>query len=261
MDYFNDNKLLWNEKTKHHLNSEFYDLAGFKAGRDSLNPVEIALLGDVKEKSILHLQCHFGQDTLSLARKGAKATGVDLSDTAILHAKQLNTELNLAAEFICSNVYDLNEKAGSFDIVFTSYGTIGWLPDLDKWAEVIRRHLKPGGTFIMVDFHPVVWMFDDDFTHIKYPYHNHGVITETNKGTYADRNAPIRQISHGWNHSISEIINALVSHSLNINSFDEYNYSPYNCFNGLIETAPGKFKIERFEDKIPMVYAIKATRK
>ena len=147
-DYFEANKKLWNQRTIVHKDSSFYNLAGFKAGENVLTPIELNELGDVKGKKMLHLQCHFGMDSLNWARLGADVTGVDLSDEAIKEAKQLNDELAMNAKFICCNVYDLKEHLDEkFDIVFTSYGTIGWLPDLDKWAGLIAHYLKPGGTF------------------------------------------------------------------------------------------------------------------
>ncbi len=132
-DYIKINKQTWNNKTEVHVASDFYDNDNFLKGKSTLNSIELNLLGDLKDKKILHLQCHFGQDSLSLSRMGAKVTGVDLSNKAIEKAEELNQLLNLNAKFICCNIYDLpnylNEK---FDIVFTSYGTIGWLPDLSK---------------------------------------------------------------------------------------------------------------------------------
>ena len=151
--YFQANKELWNAKTPIHNKSEFYDVAGFKAGDSTLRSVELEELGDVKGKSLLHLQCHFGMDTMSWAREGAKVTGMDLSDVAIARAKELSAELSIPADFVCCNLYDLPQHLeGSFDLVFTSYGTIGWLPDLDKWASVVKHFLKPGGTFYIVEF-------------------------------------------------------------------------------------------------------------
>ena len=146
--YFEANKASWNKRTTVHKDSTFYDLQNFKAGKTSLNKIELEELGDVKGKTLLHLQCHFGMDTMSWAREGAIATGVDLSDEAINLAKQINNEVGLNTTFICSNVYELKENLDEkFDIVFTSYGTIGWLPDLDKWAAIVAYYLKPGGTF------------------------------------------------------------------------------------------------------------------
>lgn len=259
--YIDVNKALWNEKTKHHIGSAFYNVAGFLAGQTSLKEIELELLGNVNNKSLLHLQCHFGQDTLSWARMGVKATGVDLADGAIAEAQQLNKQLNLDAEFICSDIYDLpNHLEKKFDIVFTSYGTIGWLPDMNKWAKVVSHFLKPGGTFLIVEFHPVVWIFDNDFTYVQYPYFNKETIVENESGTYADRDAPMQLASISWNHNLAEVTQALIDNGLKIEVFSEYDYSPYDCFNKTVEIAPGKYNIQGMEGKMPMVYAIKATK-
>src|SRR5690606_5040157 len=164
-DYLAINKKSWNQRVQTHLDSEFYELPAFLKGKSSLNQIELDLLKDIKGKSILHLQCHFGQDSISLARMGAKVTAVDFSDKAIDAAKELCTKLGVDVNFLCSDIYELPHILdGQFDIVFTSYGTIGWLPDLQKWAKVVSHYLKNKGEFIFVEFHPVVWMFDDDFS-------------------------------------------------------------------------------------------------
>ena len=260
--YFEINKKTWNNKVPVHLTSEFYDQKSFLNGKNSLPEIDINLLGNINDKSILHLQCHFGQDSISMARMGAKVTGIDLSDKAIEEAQKINSDLNLDAKFVCCNVYDtlqyINEK---FDIVYTSYGTIGWLPDLDKWANVISESLKPGGKLIFVEFHPFVWMFDDDFKGIKYHYHNEKPIIEEYTGTYANKEADIKTDYVGWNHSLSEIFTSLIEHGLEIQHFEEYDYSPYNCFNETIEFEKGKFRIKPFENKIPMVFSLMAIKK
>ena len=261
-NYIEINRDSWNNRIETHLKSEFYDLDGFLKGKNSLNDIELNLLGDVKGKTILHLQCHFGQDTISLSRLEAEVTGVDLSDKAIKSANQIAKDTNSTANFICCDIYDLpNHLYKHFDIVFTSYGTIGWLPDLDKWAKIISKYLKPDGQFVFVEFHPVVWMFDNDFEKIGYNYFNSGAIVETENGTYADKKAEISQEYVAWNHSLSEVINSLINNGLEIKSFDEFDYSPYNCFNKTIEVEPKKYRIEHLGNKIPMVYSIKAKKK
>lgn len=259
--YFDANKELWNKRTAVHRDSSFYDLAGFKAGQAVLTPIETTELGDVNGKTMLHLQCHFGMDSLDWARRGAKVTGVDLSDVAIDEARKLNDELGLDAKFICSNVYDIEQHLDEkFDIVFTSYGVIGWLPDLDKWAAIISKYLKPGGTFYMAEFHPVVWMFDDEFTHIKYYYENREVIETESKGTYTDRDADIVAMEYGWNHSISEVLNSLLNQGLKLKHFNEFSYSPYPCFNNVVQGEDGNWRIKGMEGKIPMMYSLSAIR-
>jgi len=261
-NYIEINRKSWNNKTEAHLNSEFYNLANFLKGNTSLNSIELDLLGDIEGKTILHLQCHFGQDTIALSRLGAKVTGIDLSDKAIESAKKIAIDTKSDAKFICCNLYNLPKYLDEqFDIVFTSYGTIGWLPDLNKWANIVSKFLKPNGQFVFVEFHPVVWMFNDDFEEIKYNYFNSGAIVETENGTYADKDAQISQECITWNHSISEVLNSLIKSGLEINSLDEFDYSPYNCFSKTIEIEPKKYRIEHLENKIPMIYSISAKKK
>lgn len=260
--YFEANREVWNQRTPVHKTSDFYDLEGFKKGRSVLTPIETEELGDVSGKTMLHLQCHFGMDSLSFARKGVKVTGVDFSEAAIEEAKKLNNELGLDAEFICCNVYDLEQHLDQqFDIIFTSYGVIGWLPNLDKWAALIAKYLKPGGLFYIAEFHPVVWMFDDDFTRIQYYYDNREVIVTEMQGTYTDRNADIKGKEYSWNHSLSEVLNALINAGLSVECFNEHYHSPYPCFRNTTEFEPGKWHFNGMEGKIPVVYSLKAVHK
>ena len=260
-NYIEINKQSWNNRTESHVNSEFYDMKGFLSGQNSLNEIELLLLGNIKGKSILHLQCHFGQDSISLSRLGAEVTGVDFSDKAISFAKQISTDTKSNTTFICCNIYDLpNYLDEEFDIVFTSYGTIGWLPDLNKWAGIVSKFLKPTGQFIFVEFHPVVWLFDDEFKKIAYNYFNTEAIVETEEGTYADKSAPISQEYVMWNHPLSDVISSLLDNKLQLNTFQEYNYSPYNCFNNTEEIESKKFRIKHLDAKIPMVYSLSAKK-
>jgi 2-polyprenyl-3-methyl-5-hydroxy-6-metoxy-1,4-benzoquinol methylase len=260
-NYIAINRQSWNNRTDAHVNSAFYDVPAFKLGKSSLNEIELRLLGDVKGKRILHLQCHFGQDSISLSRLGAEVTGVDFSDKAIEMARQLAAETSTNTQFACCDIYDLPAQLHEqFDIVFTSYGTIGWLPDLNKWASIVSHYLKPGGSFVFAEFHPVVWMFDDNFESMSYTYSNTGAIIETESGTYADKDAPITQQYVMWNHGLGEVINNLVNNGLVICSLDEYDYSPYNCFGNTIEFEPKKFRIKHLGNKIPMVYSILARK-
>src|SRR5688500_6914230 len=259
--YFEANRRLWNQRTTVHKDSAFYDLDGFKKGAHVLTPIELNEIGDVKGKSILHLQCHFGMDTLNLSRMGANCTGVDLSDESINLAREINEELKLDAKFVCCNVYDTSEFIkDQFDIVFTSYGTIGWLPDLDPWAKVIAERLKPGGFFYMAEFHPVLWMFDDDFTSIKYHYGNKELIVMEDQPTYTGDKNEIVGREYSWNHSISEVLNALINAGLKIEFFNEHTYSPYSNFKNSVETESGKWHIKGMEGKLPMVYSLRAIK-
>ena len=259
--YLQSNKDAWNKRTAVHIDSDFYNVNGFK-GQSSLNETELALLGDVKGKKILHLQCHFGQDSLSLARMGAQVTGVDLSDRAIDKAKELNIALGLDARFICSDVYTLPEQLNEqFDIVFTSYGVIGWLPNLQRWGTIIDTFLKKGGRFIFAEFHPVVWMFDNEFTRFQYSYFNTEAIVEQSSGTYTDRKADIQYEEISWNHSLAEVFAGLLQNGLTITGFWEYDFSHYNCFTGMVQTGERKYIIGSLGDKVPLMYAITAEKK
>ncbi|MEN4762047.1 class I SAM-dependent methyltransferase [Chryseobacterium sp. C39-AII1] len=261
-NYLEINKNSWNAKVEPHLKSDFYFVDEFLKGRTSLNSIELELLGDIKGKTVLHLQCHFGQDSISLSRMGAKVTGIDLSDKAIETAKDLAQKTGENVEFMCTDLYNLpNALDQKFDIVFTSYGTIGWLPDLEKWAKIINHFLKPNGKFIMAEFHPVVWMFDDDFEGVKYNYFNEKPITETYEGTYADQNADIVQDYVMWNHSLADVIDNLLQNDIQIENFKEFDWSPYPCFKHVNEFEKGKWRIPQFGNKIPLIFAIKAQKK
>src|SRR4029079_9654858 len=192
---FTANEELWNAWTAVHAAGDFYDLEGFKAGGWLIRPYEIELLGDVTGKSLLHLQCHFGIDTLSFARLGARVTGADLSPDAIELARVLAGELGYPdARFVRSNLYDLpNTLDGTFDVVYTSRGVLGWLPDIRAWARVVAHFLAPGGTFFISEVHPVAQAFDDGGVapgelRLRYPYWEHPepLVFEV-KGSYADR--------------------------------------------------------------------------
>lgn len=261
-NYLEINKTSWNKRTASHLTSDFYDVDGFLKGRTSLKSIELDLLGDIRGKRILHLQCHFGQDTISLGRLGANVTGVDFSDRAIESAKKLAEQADINATFICCDLYDLpNHLTEQFDIVFTSYGTIGWLPDIEKWANIVSNFLKPNGKFVFAEFHPVVWMFDDNFENVKYKYFNSQAIIETESGTYADKTADIHQEYVTWNHGMAEVISSLLNNDIQLTSVKEYDYSPYDCFSGTVEFEPEKYRIEKLDDKIPMVYSLTGTKK
>jgi SAM-dependent methyltransferase len=260
-DYLKKNKASWNARTSYHLKSKFYDVAGFLDGKTSLKPLELGLLGEVAGKRILHLQCHFGQDTLSLARMGAEVVGVDLSDVAIAAAQDLAEKAGLAATFICTDVYGLKDiDLGKFDIVFTTYGVLGWLPDMARWAEVVAHFLKKGGKLILVEFHPVVWMYDDNFEQMSYGYFNRAAFVEQMNGTYADRDAPLQHDEICWNHPLSEVFSALLGQNLTLRQFEEWDYSPYPCFSKMVNIAPDRYQIEGKEGKMPLVYGVEFAR-
>lgn len=259
--YLETNKRLWNQKTPFHKESSFYNIEEFKKKQDSLNFIELEELGDVKGKSLLHLQCHFGMDTLSWAKRGAKVTGVDFSEEAIQLADALMNELHIPARFICADVLELQKYlAEVFDIVFTSYGVICWLPDLQPWAATVARFLKPGGTFYMIETHPAAMMFDTKEMKIMYSYFNENVIEETVQGTYADTQAPIMHKEYTWNHSLSDVLNALIREGLQIELFNEYPFYLYNCFPDMEEIEEGRWVFEKAKGKLPHLFSVRAKK-
>jgi 2-polyprenyl-3-methyl-5-hydroxy-6-metoxy-1,4-benzoquinol methylase len=205
-DWLEINRKSWETRTGIHVDSEFYNLETFKKTKNSLHSIELELLGDVGNQSLLHLQCHFGMDSLSLQELGAEVTGVDFSEKAIKFATTLAKELKMETTFICSNVYDFEPPAHhSFDTVFSSYGIVGWLPDLNEWAKIIHKNLSEKGRFILVDFHPALWMFNDDFNAVEYSYFNDKPYVENTTGTYTDGSKSNDTSSIWWSHSLSEI--------------------------------------------------------
>lgn len=261
MDYKKVNKDSWNKQVPIHFESDFYNVPAFIAGENSLNAPELSILGDVTGKSILHLQCHFGQDSISLSRMGAKVTGIDLSDAGIEQARKLNEACGTDAQFLVSDVYDLPYNlVGQFDIVFTSYGTIGWLPDIQKWASVVNHFLKIGGTFIFAEFHPAIWMFDDNHDTVFYNYFNSDPIIESQSGTYAQKDSEIEVQHISWNHGLSEVVSSLLNQGLTLRHFKEYDFSPYNCFRGMQEDGPKEFRITKFGNKMPLMYTLIAEK-
>ncbi len=251
MDFMALNKAAWDRRTLVHVESEFYDIKGFLAGKSSLNPIEIAETGDVKGKSLLHLQCHFGQDTLSWARMGAEVTGVDFSPAAIEQAQRLAEKAGLDAKFINDDVYHFGEtNTEQFEVVFSSYGAVCWLPDLTRWASVIEKSLKPGGQFNLIEFHSFIDLVSG------YSYFPADEPDVESTGTYTENCTGEKSAMAVWPHSLSEVINALIKAGIVIESFSEYPFSPYNCFEGL-EHVEGKGYQLLFKGRqVPLVYSV-----
>lgn len=266
-NYIETNESLWNKKVEPHTKSDFYNLEAFKKGWNSLRHIEMNALSDeVKDKSMLHLQCHFGQDSLAWSRLGAKVTGIDFSENAITKAQELNDELKLDATFIHSNVYDVRKHIQKkFDIVFTSYGVICWLPDLDKWAKVIADSLEPNGVFYMVETHPALIIYDLDNPknlRLQYDYfHNPTPDEELITGTYADNEADLKHQEFTWSHSISEVIMPLLKHGLVLESFNEYPYSTWDCFPNQEKVGDEKFVFGNLGKSLPHLFELRMRKK
>ncbi len=256
------NRRLWDAWTRVHRDSAFYDVKGFLAGRDPLNRIETAELGDVRGQRFLHLQCHFGVDTLGWARRGARVTGVDLSPEAIATARELAQQAGLEATFVESDIYALRaEPLGEFDIVHSSYGVISWLPDLNLWAEIVASHLAPGGIFQLVENHPFNMMLDDDGVNVRWPYLATGQpLRFESTASYV---APIDDgplPEYNWPHGIGEVVTALIDAELQIRWFREYPRSPYP-FPSFLEKRPdGDYGWPGGRDDIPLTFTIGAVR-
>jgi SAM-dependent methyltransferase len=267
MDEFSKANLdWWNEAVGVHVQGDIYGLERFKAGTSTLKFLEREEVGEVAGKSLLHLQCHFGLDTLSWARLGATVTGVDFSEKAIALARSLANEVHLDAAFVHSDLYELpNVLSGQFDIVYTSYGVIGWLPDLQPWGLIIARYLKPGGFFYVAEGHPFMWVFDDQSADFKvaHSYFSREPIKEEQEGSYADKSAHMdHTVTYGWNHTFSEIIMALLSAGLRIEFLHEF---PFCAWENFPEMERSDDRFHRMSDPnkdnlIPMTFSLKATK-
>jgi len=255
----------WNMLAPLHAASAYYDVEGFKAGRNSLLAVEREEVGDVAGKSLLHLQCHFGMDTLSWARLGAEVTGVDYAEKAIELARELSQEVGLEARWVWASIYDLPERlSGSFDIVFTSYGVLCWLPDLARWGKVIAHFLKPGGFFYIVDGHPMANIYYDekDATRLEvaYPYFEQATpeayVTD---GSYAT-DAKVRYTEYEWPHSLSEIVNAVAGAGLRLEFLHEFPYAAYRCLPFMEQGADGWWRLTEHQESVPLLFSLKASK-
>jgi SAM-dependent methyltransferase len=260
------NRQLWDEWAVEHVAGEHYDVPGFLAGADRLGAIELEALGDVAGKRLLHLQCHFGMDTLSLVRRGAVATGVDFSPKAIAAARDLAKRAGLEATFVESTVEDLPDRLrGEFDVVFTSIGVLCWLEDLDRWAEVIARFLVPGGLFVIHEDHPFTWIFDNERDDDRLipssgcSYFTREPAAWPNDESYAGARTRPRFDHHfEWMHSMSEIVMSLVRAGLAIERFEEHPVVGYPCLPFLVEAGDGTWRTPEGYPDLPLSFTITA---
>lgn len=271
-DYSKSNLAMWDEFADLHFGSKYYDVDSFRLGRNTLHSIELEALGDLTGKSVLHLQCHFGMDSMSFARLGAKVTGVDFSSRAIDLATRLAAELNIPAHFVCSDIYELANKKDSgdlaeeFDIVFTSYGVLNWLHDLTGWAQTVAAFLKKGGFFYIADLHPLsnIIEYENEELVVKHPYScSSKPLTFDDTGSYADRTAQIKNNeSYEWNHSLSEIITSLMDAGLSIEYLREFPFTVFQRFSNLSKSEDGywRFPEDSPYSDIPMLFSISARK-
>ncbi|MBN1956110.1 MAG: class I SAM-dependent methyltransferase [Anaerolineae bacterium] len=265
MRYLQANRDHWDELVPAHARSAFYDVESFRAGRTTLMPLERKELGDVGGKSMLHLQCHFGLDTISWARLGARVTGADFSPQAIRLARSLSAELDVSARFVCADLYELPGVLDElFDIVFTSYGVLSWLPDLARWGQVIAHFLRPDGIFYIAEIHPFACIFSDQVDtpnlQIHYPYFSSGEpLRFDESGSYA---TPDTQLEHTtmyeWPYPIGDIVSALVAAGLQIDFLHEFPYASYQMFPLLEQDEDGWWWLPGQKSLIPMTFSLQA---
>jgi len=261
-----ENRAHWDELAVINPQTEFYDVESFKAGRTHLDSVVREQLGDVSGKSVLHLQCHFGMDTIRLSRLGADATGADFSSTAIALARSLADELGQPTRFVESNVYDLPGVLDEqFDIVFTSHGVLGWLPDIVAWGAVVAHFLKPGGRFVIVEAHPAAWPLDDespDALAIRYPYFSDGtpLVIDLDR-SYADPDTVVtNKRTHNWNHPLSNVVNALISAGLAIEHLGEYPMCAWPYVPLMRQDDDGWWRLPAEYPQLPFLFSLRATK-
>jgi SAM-dependent methyltransferase len=267
------NRRHWDEATALHTRGNVYGIEDFKAGACRLHRVEVEEMGDVRGQRLLHLQCHFGIDTLSWARRGARVTGVDFSPAGVEFARRLAAETGLEAEFLCSNLYELAQltERRRFDVVYTSYGAINWLPDLAPWGALIARHLEPGGYFYIVEAHPTSRMFplDEDMPKAGsfrpyFPYfHDAAGLRWPGGPDYADPNALHETGTHEWQHSLSDILGALIGAGLQIEWLHEFPYCSWPVVAGceLVErfsSSHGYYA--RPGSNLPLMFSVRARK-
>ncbi|MQT13099.1 class I SAM-dependent methyltransferase [Segnochrobactrum spirostomi] len=264
------NRANWDERVAIHLKSPMYDLGPLRAGRARLQPIEAAELGPVAGLRILHLQCHFGRDSLVLAQQGAEVVGLDFSGPAIAAARSLAVELGLEshARFVEADVYDARAAVGepaAFDRVFVTWGTIGWLPDIAEWARIVAHFLKPGGSLYFAEGHPAALVFDDaaavDGVPGRYmPYFLDGPLVETNPTDYADPDARLANAKQCWfSHPLGAVVTALIAAGLRIEFLHEHPKVTWQMFAELVEDADGLFG---WPDApwLPLAYSLSARK-
>jgi len=273
-EYYAANRANWSERVAGHWIPDGYDAPGFVDDRDRISDVvafDRSYLGDIEGRSLLHLQCHFGMDTLSLARLGAVVTGIDFSDEAIAAARRLSDESGTPGRFVETELYLTPEafEGQEFDIVYTGVGAINWLPDIDRWGEVVATMLKPGGMFYMRECHPVAWSLrfpiedpQDETLVMEHPYFEvpdpiSWDLEVGDVGTAVIRNTRVYE----WNHGIGEIMGALTSHGLVIDLYEEHRFLEWQGQHHMVQCDDGRWRLpDHQRDLVPLMYSLRARK-
>lgn len=260
------NRNFWDEVTPLHLKS--YNVDRFLEGTPWLPEQMLEEVGDVNALSLLHLQCHFGLDTLAWARLGAQVTGVDFSQQAVDAAHNLAKKADLPANFICSDIYLLPEVLqGEYDIVFTSIGVLCWLNNLDTWAKIIAHFLKPGGFFYIMEGHPLLYTFDYTFDgdvkwtfQLPYFHNPHPYFWGDETTDYMDTSYHVKNPTYEWQWTVSDIINAIIGAGLRLDFFNEFGAIDDPVYPGMIRREDGLFTFPGMPVELPILFSLKASK-
>ena len=256
------NRANWDDRVAIHVDSAFYGVDAWLESGEGPDATEAALLGDVTGRRLVHLQCHFGMDTLSWARAGAIVTGVDFSEAAIRAARDLAARAGLSdrARFVASDVDSAPAAlAQRYDVVYVSLGSLCWLPRIADWAGVVAALLAPGGTLLVHDVHPLAFCLDDDGATFAYPYFEEDEpIAIDSASTYTDGASLSHTTNYEWNHSLGEIVTALARRSLVVTHLAENPWTRYRAFDDLVEDPPGIFRAPEGSPRLPLSFTMTA---
>jgi SAM-dependent methyltransferase len=260
-DWRRTNREMWDERVPIHTASDFYDVEGFLAGASSLRPFEVAEVGDVSGRTLVHTQCHFGLDALSWARRGATVTGLDFSQPAIDAARALAARAGLQAEFVQADVYDASSALGGrrFDVVYTGLGAINWLPDIEAWARTMASLVAPGGIFYLSEFHPFSNVFADEDLSVAHAYFHEGPFVWDEPGTYADLEAPtVHNRSIEWGHGLGEVVSAVIAAGLRIEFLHEHDHTLFPRWPFLRREEGGIYRLPEGTPSLPLMFSLRA---
>jgi SAM-dependent methyltransferase len=262
------NRANWDDRVPVHLGSSFYDLAGFRGGASSLRPFEVAEVGDVAARQLVHLQCHIGLDTLSWARLGAVVSGLDFSSPAVEAASALARELGIGAEFVVADVYDAVAAFGGrkFDIVYTGTGALVWLPDIARWARVVAGLLVPGGFLYLVEGHPFAQVLEDASgapwgagLAVVRDYFDSGPQVEDFPYSYTDGPALEHTRQVEFQHGLGEVITALVEAGLRVEFVHEHEVEAFGRFEMLQRREDGTYGFPPGQPRVPLMFSLRAS--
>jgi SAM-dependent methyltransferase len=272
-DYRAVNRASWDEGVPVHAAAAEYALARFAEDQKFVSRVvqfDLPRLGDVAGVRGVHLQCHIGTDTISLARLGARMTGLDFSAPAVAQARALAEQVNSDVEFVEADVYDAVERLGAaaFDLVFTGIGALCWLPDVRRWAAVVAGLLRPGGRLFMREGHPMLWALaepgPDGLLVVDYPYFETAAPTVWNEGgTYVESDATfVHNTTHEWNHGLGEIVSALLDAGMELTMLAEHDSVPWEALRGQMERLEGgEWRLAERPERLPHSYTLQARKR